>query len=97
MNDIDVQWKWPCIPNGRVTAYEVQYWEIGKTEVNKRQFKYDKFTYRITELKPLTNYKIQLKAATRSGFGDPATLILKTGTGGAGIFLLINFIFICLL
>lgn len=85
INDIDIQWRWPCSPNGKITAYEVQYWEDGKTDVKKRQFNNQRSTDRISGLKPLTLYRIQLKAATRSGFGDPAMFTLKTGTGVPGI------------
>ena len=98
LNDIDIQWRMPCSPNGRVTAYEVQYWEVGKTDISKRQFKADKFSDRLSGLKTLTDYRIQLRAATRSGFGDSAFLTLRTLTGVPGIFplffySLISFIF----
>ncbi|XP_065066493.1 protein sidekick-2-like isoform X2 [Rhopilema esculentum] len=79
INDIDIQWKMPCSPNGYISAYQRKFWQLGSSDVKTQEYSYHTHTDRMSGLKPSTEYKIQLKAATRGyGFGDAAVVTLRT-------------------
>eukprot|EP00794_Sanderia_malayensis_P008937 gene8937-9890_t len=75
---IDIQWTKPCFPGGHLTGYELQYSLLGSKRVSKRLFTANVFVARMHNLLSRKDYKIELKAGTRMGFGDSVTLYVKT-------------------
>jgi len=75
---VDLYWKAPCEPNGKILEYEIKY---GKTSTNIRQeviVSGDKEKEIITGLAMLTSYSFQIRARNNIGYSPPNMFRVET-------------------
>ena len=80
---VDLSWKPPCEPNGKIIEYEIKY---GRTSDNSKKevvVSADKEKHIITDLAMLTAYSFQIRARNDMGYGPPKTFVITT-KGPAG-------------
>nr|VZI30970.1 unnamed protein product [Spirometra erinaceieuropaei] len=79
-NSMDVSWSPPASPNGILGAYNVSI-NIGKTDSQQ----VDGLNASFADLKPLTTYKVTVRAQTGAGYGPAASIIVTTDPDVGGI------------
>lgn len=75
---VDLSWKPPCEPNGKIIEYEIKY---GRTSDNSKKevvVSADKEKHIITDLAMLTAYSFQIRARNDMGYGPPKTFVITT-------------------
>lgn len=75
---VDLSWKPPCEPNGKILEYEIKY---GRTSTNRKDeliVSADKEKHIINGLAMLTAYSFQIRAKNPMGYGPPKTFVVTT-------------------
>ena len=87
---VDLSWKPPCEPNGKITEYEIKY---GRTSVIlKKQVivTADEEKYVVRNLAISTAYSFQIRARNSMGYGPPKTFVVETKGPAGKFFMCLN-------
>ena len=84
---VDLSWKPPCEPNGKITEYEIKYGQTSAISKKEVTVTADEEKLIIKDLKMLKAYSFQIRARNSMGYGPPKTFVVET-IGPAGKFLM---------
>ncbi|XP_078347645.1 protein sidekick-2-like isoform X2 [Oculina patagonica] len=75
---VDLSWKPPCEPNGKIIDYEIEYGGVLTGKRKKVVVGAENEGMKVTGLTMETSYSFQLRARNSMGYGPPKTFVVET-------------------